>query len=96
MRNSANVYTFLNDLHTRTRERAREELAILEREKRDSEGSATVELWDRSYYMGLCKATKYDLNALDIAEVSPHLSLWSISISSLTLSVIIHSVTNFH
>jgi Zn-dependent oligopeptidase len=53
------VRSFLEELSTKLKGKAEQEMSILRKEKMLQENSSAIYGWDSSYYMGLTKAKRY-------------------------------------
>ena len=70
--NPENVRYFLNKMNHKIKGGAKHEMEMISRAKQMIEGDSTLNSWDISFYSGLLKSQKHEL---DLSELSPYLSV---------------------
>ena len=71
-RSPENVYTFLNKMNHNIKDGTKHEMNIISSAKKMLENDPTIFPWDISFYTGLIKTQKHEL---DLSEISPYLSV---------------------
>jgi len=67
-----NVFSFLNQMNQKIKKGARDEIEMLSKAKQMIEGDSIIHPWDISFYTGLIKSQKHNL---DLSELSPYFSV---------------------